>query len=124
MAGLCTNEPSRRETCSGAAPEGGRELGGLAMFCEWRISGARKTLSNKAHKFEFSLAGRRDFDGLDALFARRGVEETQESLVRLDAVVGRLLRDLECELQGIARAQDDGVCAFLEGNPVGMFDSA
>ena len=42
----------------------------------------------------------------------------------LDAVVSRLLRDLECELQGIARAQDDGVCAFLERNPVRICDLA
>ena len=40
--------------------------------------------------------------------------------MRLDAVVGRLVRDLEGELQGIARAQDDGVWTFLEGNPVRM----
>ena len=77
-------------------------------------------LSKTAHQFKFRLAGRRDFDGLDALFARCGVEETQEGLVRLDAVVGRLVRDLEGELQGIARAQDDGIWAFLEGNPVRM----
>jgi hypothetical protein len=44
--------------------------------------------------------------------------------MRLDAVVGRLVRDLECELQGIACAQDDGVWTFLEGNTVRMSNSA
>jgi hypothetical protein len=91
------------------------------------VSGARGTYparAKTAHQFEFRLAGRRDLDGLDALFARCGVEETQEGLVWLDAVVGRLFCDLECELQGIARAQDDGFWAFLEGNPVGISDSA
>ena len=38
--------------------------------------------------------------------------------MRLDAIVGGLVRDLECELQGIACAQDDGVWTVLEGNTV------
>ena len=81
-------------------------------------------LSKTAHQFKFCLAGRRDFDGLDALFARCGVEETQEGLVRLDAVVGCQVCDLKSELQGIARAQDDGIWTLLERNPAQMSDSA
>ena len=77
-----------------------------------------KLLRNTAHQFKFCLAGRRDFDGLDALLTRRRVEETQESLVRLDTVFGRLFCDLEGELQGITRTQCDRIRAFCKGNSV------
>ena len=76
------------------------------------VSGASGFLKT-ADQFEFRLARRRDFDGLNSLFARCGVEKAQEGLVRLDAIVGGLVRDLECELQGIACAQDDGVWTVL-----------
>jgi hypothetical protein len=42
--------------------------------------------------------------------------------VRLDAVVGCQVCDLKSELQNIARAQDDGIWALLEGNSVQMSD--
>jgi hypothetical protein len=69
-------------------------------------------VSKKAHQFKFCLSRRRDFDGLDALLTRCRVEETQESLVRLDAVVGCLFCDLEGELQAITRTQCDRVGTF------------
>jgi hypothetical protein len=71
-----------------------------------------------AHQFKFRLARRRDFYGLDTLLARCRVEETQESLVRLDAVVGGLFGDLEGELQGIGRTQCNRIRAFCEGNSI------
>src|SRR6266702_7068021 len=57
-AGLCTKEPRRRETRSGAAPEGGRELGGLAMFCVLgggNVSGARGTAIKRRTSSNFAL---------------------------------------------------------------------
>jgi hypothetical protein len=71
-----------------------------------------------AHQFEFCLSRRRDFYGLDAFFTRCRVEETQESLVRLDAVVGGLFGDLEGELQGISLTQSNRIRAFCKGDPV------
>ena len=44
--------------------------------------------------------------------------------MRLDAVVGCQVCDLESELQGIARAQDDGIWAVLKRNSVQMSESA
>jgi phage/plasmid primase-like uncharacterized protein len=75
-------------------------------------------LGNDAYQFEFCLARRRNFDRLDALLARRRVEEAQEGLVRLNSFVGRLVCNLEGELQGIARAQCDGTKRFCEGDSV------
>ena len=71
-----------------------------------------------AHQFKFRLSRRRDFYGLDTLFTRCRVEETQESLVRLDAVVGCLFGHLKGELQCISRSQFNGIRAFCEGDSV------
>ena len=94
--------------CRGTVHEGTEEEGDM----EWRITGKAgensgawpcsdviifeggvgliragcHTLQYKtAHQFKFRLARRRDFYGLDTLLTRCRVEETQESLVRLDA---------------------------------------
>lgn len=62
-----------------------------------------------AHQFEFRLARRRGFDGLDAFLTSCRVEETHEGLVRLNTVVGCLFCNLEGELQGITWAQGDRI---------------
>ena len=74
----------------------------------------------RTHQFEFCLSRRRGFYRLNAFLARRRVEETQEGLVRLNAVVGPLFRNLEGELQFIIRTQGDSIGAFCKGNSVGI----
>ena len=69
---------------------------------------------NTAHQFKFRLARRRDFYWLDTFLTRCRVEETQESLVRLDTIIGGLFGDLEGELQGITRTQCNRITAFCE----------
>ena len=66
----------------------------------------------RTHQFEFCLSRRRGFYRLNAFLARCRVEETQEGLVRLNAVVGPLFRNLEGELQFIIRAQGDSIRAL------------
>jgi hypothetical protein len=121
--------------CRGAVHEGAEEEGNMKR----RVTGRRERtrglghvltllylrevlrykLQHKgAHQFKFRLARRRDFYGLDTLLTRCRVEETQESLVRLNAVVGGLFGDLEGELQSISRTQCNRTRAFFEGDSV------
>lgn len=70
---------------------------------------------------EFGFATGSDADGLDAFFARRGIVETEEGLVGLDAVSGFFVDDLEGDFEGVGGVESYGCFGFVcEGESRGI----
>lgn len=64
-------------------------------------------------KFEFSFAAGRDPNRLDTFFRCCGIVETEEGLVGLDTLGGRLIENLEGEFESVGRVESHCSRCFM-----------
>jgi hypothetical protein len=81
---------------------GGRDGGGLAMFCSDINCKNMTYISSETYEVKFGLPACRHSDGLDTFLPRHLVKESKECLMGLHSLSSLSIDHLECKLEHIS----------------------